>query len=209
MDDRDGCPEDDADQDGIPDFADRCPLEAGPADNAGCPDTDRDGDGIVDRLDNCPDEKGSPENQGCAKKQLVTLARGKIELVDRVYFRTDEDLIERRSYAILDNLAQVVMAHPEIRQVRVEGHTDNRGGDRHNLDLSLRRAGAVVAYLVGKGVSRDRLAPVGLGQTRPIADNATDVGRATNRRVEFVVPGDTGANVEIVPTGPTDETIRH
>ena len=61
--------------------------------------------------------------------------------------------------------------HPEIKTVRVEGHTDNRGGEKHNQELSQRRAAAVVKYLVGKGVARDRLDPVGFGQTRPIADS--------------------------------------
>jgi outer membrane protein OmpA-like peptidoglycan-associated protein len=202
--DTDGCPDPDNDKDGIPDTEDKCPNEPGPAINQGCPDVDRDGDGVPDRIDNCPDEPGPVENHGCAQKQLVTITNGKLELVDRVYFRTDKDIIETRSNAILDNVAKVLLAHPEIAKVRVEGHTDNRGGAKHNQDLSQRRAAAVVKYLVGKKVARDRLDPAGFGQDRPIADNDSDTGRATNRRVEFVIVGD---GVETKATGPDAGTI--
>ena len=203
--DTDGCPDPDNDQDGVLDVEDKCPLEPGPAANQGCPDPDRDGDGVVDRIDNCPDEPGPAENHGCAKKQLVTISNGKLDLVDRVYFRTDKDIIEARSNAILDNVANVLNAHPEITKIRVEGHTDNRGGKAHNQDLSQRRAAAVVKYLVGKKVARERLEPQGFGQDKPIADNNTDTGRATNRRVEFVIVGGQGVSTET--TGPDSGTI--
>ncbi len=203
--DLDGCPDPDNDKDGILDAEDKCPNEPGPASNQGCPDPDRDGDGVPDRIDNCPDEPGPVENHGCAKKQLVTINNGKLELVDRVYFRTDKDIIETRSNAILDNVAKVLVAHPEITRIRVEGHTDNRGGTAHNLDLSGRRAAAVVKYLVKKGVARDRLDAQGFGQDKPIADNDTDMGRATNRRVEFVIEGAEG--VDTKATGPDSGTI--
>ncbi len=203
--DLDGCPDPDNDKDGILDVDDKCPNEPGPASNQGCPDPDRDGDGVPDRIDNCPDEPGPVENHGCANKQLVTINNGKLELVDRVYFRTDKDIIEVRSNAILDNVAKVLVAHPEIAHVRVEGHTDNRGGAAHNLDLSGRRSAAVVKYLVKKGVARDRLDAQGFGQDKPIADNTTDVGRATNRRVEFVIEGAEG--VDTKATGPDSGTI--
>ena len=123
-----------------------------------------------------------------------------------MYFRTDKDIIEKRSYAILENVAAVMTAHPEVRSVRVEGHTDNKGGARHNQELSQRRAAAVVAFLVKKGVERSRLDPIGFGQNQPIADNKTNEGRAANRRVEFVIVG-AESGVEVKPTGPTDETI--
>lgn len=202
--DEDGCPDPDNDKDGVLDVVDKCPLEPGPADNAGCPDPDRDGDGIPDRIDNCPDEKGSLANHGCAAKQLVVINNGKIELVDAVYFRTDKDVIEQRSFGILDNVAKVLSAHPEIANVRVEGHTDNRGGEAHNQELSQRRANAVVKYLAKKGVDKARLVPLGFGQSKPIADNATTEGRATNRRVEFVIVSDA---IDVKATGPDSGTI--
>ena len=69
--------------------------------------------------------------------------------------------------------------------IRVEGHTDNVGDDGFNLTLSRNRAAEVMAYLVDQGVDAGRLTSEGFGDTQPIADNETEEGRATNRRVEF------------------------
>jgi OOP family OmpA-OmpF porin len=73
---------------------------------------------------------------------------------------------------------------PRLKLV-VEGHTDSTGPRAFNMDLSKRRAQAVVDYLVGKGVSPVRLTAKGFGPDRPIADNGTRLGRAKNRRVQF------------------------
>jgi OOP family OmpA-OmpF porin len=75
---------------------------------------------------------------------------------------------------------------PDIR-IAVHGHTDSRGSAAYNKDLSLRRARAVVKYLMDKGVSPSRLEAEGFGPSKPIASNDTDAGRATNRRVEFKI----------------------
>jgi outer membrane protein OmpA-like peptidoglycan-associated protein len=188
--DEDGCPDLDNDGDGFADKKDRCPNEAGPKENQGCPDTDRDGDGVVDRLDNCPDEAGPADNAGCVKKQLVRLQAEKIEILDKVFFKTGQDVIENKSFPLLDNVAEVLNKHPEIAHIRVEGHTDNTGSDATNRDLSDRRAKAVVKYLTNKGVAADRVVGQGYGPERPVADNGTDEGRAANRRVEFVIVHD-------------------
>jgi len=185
--DDDGCPEADNDADLILDAADKCPLQAGPKENNGCPDTDRDGDTVVDRLDNCPDEAGAVDNAGCKKKQLVRLQAEKIEILDKVFFATGKDVIQKKSYELLDNIAAVLSSHPEIKAVRVEGHTDNAGDPAKNKDLSDRRAKAVVKYLTDKGIDASRLVGEGFGQERPIADNATEEGKANNRRVEFAI----------------------
>ena len=185
--DDDGCPDLDNDADLIADAADKCPLQAGPKDNNGCPDADRDGDTVVDRLDNCPDEAGAVDNAGCKKKQLVRLQAEKIEILDKVFFATGKDVIQKKSFELLDNIATVLTSHPEIKAVRVEGHTDNAGDAAKNKDLSDRRAKAVVKYLTDKGVDASRLVGEGFGQERPIADNATDDGKAQNRRVEFAI----------------------
>ncbi len=185
--DTDGCPDEDNDQDGVKDTADRCPVQKGQKDNAGCPDTDRDGDTVVDRLDNCPDEAGSVDNAGCKKKQLVRLSAEKLEILDKVFFKTGKDELDRKSFGLLDNVASVLNAHPEIAHVRVEGHTDDVGDDAKNKELSELRAQAVVAYLVQKGVAAARLVSVGFGEEKPLADNATEEGKAKNRRVEFTI----------------------
>jgi len=185
--DDDGCPDTDNDKDSVLDVSDKCPLEAGVKDNRGCPDTDRDGDTVVDRLDNCPDEKGDPANGGCVKKQLVVIRAEKLEILDKVFFKTGKDIIESKSFALLDNVAAVIVSHPDIKKVRVEGHTDNVGKDEDNKSLSDRRAKAVAKYLTDKGVDAARLEGVGYGAEKPVADNATEDGKAQNRRVEFVI----------------------
>ncbi len=75
--------------------------------------------------------------------------------------------------------------HPEIKKVRVEGHTDNRGGAAMNMGLSSRRAASVAAWLIKHGVDKSRLSSKGFGLTKPIDSNATEEGRQNNRRVEL------------------------
>ncbi len=185
--DTDGCPDPDNDADGVTDAADQCPMKAGPVENHGCPDTDRDGDTVVDRLDNCPDEPGDPANQGCKKKQLVVLHTTNLQILDKVFFARNRAVIKRRSHPLLDNIAQVMSNHPEIKKVSIEGHTDSRGTLDYNLQLSQRRSEAVVAYLVAHGVEASRLEAVGKGEADPVATNKTTKGRAANRRVEFKI----------------------
>ncbi len=93
-------------------------------------------------------------------------------------------------------IADVLTRYPDLR-VEVGGHTDNVGSDAVNDALSQRRAGSVVAYLVGAGVSPARLAAVGYGERRPIAGNDSETGRALNRRVEFTVLNPEAARREI------------
>lgn len=180
-----GCPDTDTDADGVVDRVDACVDVAGPLENRGCPDTDKDGDSVVDRLDNCPDEAGSVENHGCKKKQLVVLTTEKIEILQKVFFATAKAKIKRKSFELLDNVAQVLRDHKEIGHIRVEGHTDSRGSNKRNKKLSQRRADAVRNYLIKKGVDGKRLVAIGWGEEKPIAPNATRKGRAENRRVEF------------------------
>ncbi len=185
----DGCPDLDWDKDGIPNVDDRCPHEPGTPELDGCPD--RDMDGIPDPEDKCPDQPGPAENDGCpVEGPLVTLESDRVRLNGSVHFDTDKAVIKPDSFALLDEVVGVLQKNPQLKLVRVEGHTDNRGTATYNLDLSRRRAAAVLEYLVQHGVSRKRLVSAGYGFERPIADNATALGRAKNRRVEFRVLGD-------------------
>ncbi len=185
--DDDGCPDPDNDGDGILDVDDLCPNEPGPPENNGCPDPDRDGDGVPDRIDNCPDEPGTAENQGCQEAQLVVIGAGQLEILEKVYFKTGSAKLQKRSWALLDNVAAVMNAHPEIEQVRVEGHSDSTGSLKLNMRLSKARANTVVRYLVGRGkVDKARLVSEGFGPTRPLVPDAkTKEELAQNRRVEF------------------------
>jgi outer membrane protein OmpA-like peptidoglycan-associated protein len=194
--DEDGCPDPDNDGDGILDVDDQCPNEPGTPENNGCPDPDRDGDGVPDRVDNCPDEPGTVENHGCQDAQLVVIGAGQLEILEKVYFKTGSHKLQKRSFALLDNVAEVMNSHPEIEIIRVEGHSDATGSLKFNMRLSKQRANTVVRYLVGRGkVTRERLISEGFGPTRPLVPDATTKEeRAQNRRVEF----------HIVDTGPED-----
>jgi OmpA-OmpF porin, OOP family len=86
---------------------------------------------------------------------------------------------------VLLGVLAVLNEHPEIKKVRVEGHTDSRGIPAKNKALSAARAASVVKWLVGHGIESARLASAGFGQELPVDTNDTDAGRQNNRRVEF------------------------
>jgi len=195
--DEDGCPDLDNDQDGIPDTSDKCPNDPEDIDNFqdedGCPDPDNDGDGILDKEDKCPNEPGppdSPQGKGCPRKySLVKINRDKkrIEIKQKVHFQTARYRILPKSYGLLNQVAQVLKDYPKMK-ISIEGHTDSRGSDRYNQQLSENRAGAVREYLEDKGgIDPGRLSSVGHGEAKPIASNRTARGRASNRRVEFKI----------------------
>jgi outer membrane protein OmpA-like peptidoglycan-associated protein len=182
----DGCPWPDRDKDGVLDKDDKCPDEPGPKENDGCPDKDRDGDTVVDRLDKCPDTPGPPDNDGCPKYNLIVVTKEKIELKQKVHFQTDKFKILSDSFAMLDEVADVLQKNAGI-EVRIEGHTDSRASLKHNMKLSQNRANSVRDYLVKKGVPEARMTSVGYGPTQPVDDNRTAIGRENNRRVEFFI----------------------
>jgi outer membrane protein OmpA-like peptidoglycan-associated protein len=181
-----GCP--DTDKDGIEDATDKCPTEPGIAELKGCPARDTDGDTLPDHRDNCPTEPGPVDNQGCPvkEKQIVSIEQDRIEIKDRVYFDTGNATIQSRSFKLLDQVARVLLEHPELEKVWIEGHTDETGSNTYNVELSQRRAESVREYLIKKGVAPQRLEARGFGRSRPVAPNTTEQGRAANRRVEFL-----------------------
>lgn len=201
---RGGCPEEDADRDGVPDAVDACPQEEGFPSLRGCPERDTDGDSVLDHRDNCPREPGAPDNQGCAAKQrqLVLIRQDRLELRERIAFDAGTATVQPRSFPLLDNVAQVLRAHPELSPVLVESHTDNRGDAEANRALSLARANAVRDYLVGQGVPPARLEARGHGPDRPIASNETSQGREANRRVELLLPSVSGTAPGATPRKP-------
>ena len=199
IEDTDGCPEEpgDTDGDGIVDEIDRCPKVPedidGWEDQDGCPDVDNDLDGIVDVEDECRNIKetvnGFEDEDGCPDEapERVEVTKTRINIRDKIYFEVDRAVIRPESYDLLDEIAAVINAHPELRLIRVEGHTDSDGDDAYNLTLSQQRAKAVVDYLVREKVDRGRLDWAGFGESKPIADNETDIGKQKNRRVEFLI----------------------
>ncbi len=101
-------------------------------------------------------------------------------------FEFDRHRITREGEAELAGALATMRAHPEI-QVRCEGHTDSIGSDAYNQALGQRRADAVRDYLIAQGIDPSRLSAVSYGESRPVADNSTDEGRAENRRVDLIV----------------------
>ncbi len=186
-----GCPLPDKDQDGVIDREDKCPELKGPAHFYGCPDSD--GDGFPDPDDGCPTRpeviNGIRDTDGCPDKgkTLVKLTKEKIEIKDRIYFATGKSQIKRRSHNLLNQVAQVLLVHKEIEQLRIEGHTDSVGSEKRNLKLSDDRAHAVMQYLLDRGVTAERLSAVGYGESRPVSSNKTKRGRSENRRVDFMI----------------------
>ncbi|MBE7453379.1 MAG: OmpA family protein [Kofleriaceae bacterium] len=193
--DEDGCPDPDNDQDGILDVDDLCPNDPedkdGWEDEDGCPDPDNDGDKILDVDDRCPNEpetkNGFEDEDGCPDRGRVVVTDTKIEILDKVYFEYNKAIIKSESYPILDAVAATLEGNPDIQLVEVQGHTDERGNDAYNLDLSDKRAKAVVKYLVDKGIEQRRLQGQGYGETQPIDRKSNEAAWAKNRRVEFLI----------------------
>lgn len=199
-----GC-ELDSDGDGVVDGLDKCPnTPAGRKVNAeGC-ELDSDGDGVVDGLDRCP---GTPAGRkvdanGC---ELDTDGDGLVDGVDKcptiyaktadgcplplvlegVRFDNNKATLKPESLPVLDKAAVGLKDWGDVN-IEVAGHTDSVGTDEHNMTLSQSRAEIVRDYLVGKGISADRISAKGYGESSPVADNATEEGRAKNRRVELI-----------------------
>lgn len=138
---------------------------------APCPDGD--GDGVCDKDDQCPNTpKGANvDYRGCW-------------VLGDVFFDFDKSDIKPRFYPELDAVVKVLDKNPSVK-VRIEGNTDNIGTEKYNMGLSERRANAVMEYLMKAGIDKNRLSTIGYGFSKPIATNATDEGRALNRRVEL------------------------
>ncbi len=117
----------------------------------------------------------------------LTIQRERIALSETIQFETNEARILPESFSLLDEIAGFVADHPEIARIRVEGHTDNRGELDHNLDLSQRRAAAVVQAIVDRGIESSRLRPVGFGESRPLVPGDTEASWAINRRVALLL----------------------
>jgi len=193
--DEDGCPDPDNDQDGILDVDDLCPNDPedkdGFEDEDGCPDLDNDKDRILDKDDKCPNEpetyNGTEDEDGCPDRGRVVVTDTAIEILDMVYFEYNKAIIKPQSYPILDAVAATLQGNPSIQLIEVQGHTDERGNDAYNLDLSDRRAAAVKKYLVDKGVEENRLESQGYGETQPIDRRSNEAAWAKNRRVAFLI----------------------
>ncbi len=193
--DEDGCPDPDNDQDGILDVDDLCPNDPedkdGFEDEDGCPDLDNDKDRILDKDDKCPNEpetyNGFEDEDGCPDRGRVVVTDTAIEILDMVYFEYNKAIIKPQSYPILDAVAATLQGNPSIALIEVQGHTDERGDDAYNLELSDKRAHAVEKYFADKGVEAIRLSAQGYGETQPVDRSHNEAAWAKNRRVAFLI----------------------
>ena len=141
---------------------------------------------MTDDRDQCP---GTPpgvavDANGCPQKGSITL--------EGVTFDYNSASLTANSSTVLDDVADGLKKHPRLK-VELQGHTDSKGPDAYNLNLSQKRANSVREYLFKAGVPSNQMTAKGYGEGQPIADNTTDEGRAKNRRVVMFVidnPGD-------------------
>jgi outer membrane protein OmpA-like peptidoglycan-associated protein len=156
--------------------AERCqaPPKAAPVAKPAPAPRDSDGDGVPDSKDQCPN----------TPKGATVDARGCWAYQGEVLFEFGKAEIKPQFYRMLDEGADILKKNPGI-MVEIQGHTDNIGTKEVNQKLSEDRAKAVMGYLVGKGVAKDRLTAKGYNFSKPVASNSTEEGRKQNRRVEY------------------------
>lgn len=175
----------DTDRDGVHDDADRCPELPedcdGVDDADGCPDPDDDHDGVADVCDACPAVVGSAPD-GCPRR-LIEECRFPAPLV--VFFEANAATITPRFVEITEAMARLFTEHPELRRVQVDGHASV--GERDPRGLSSRRAEAVLAALVSRGVSASRLVARPYGADDPAMPGSEPNARARNRRVSLQI----------------------
>jgi outer membrane protein OmpA-like peptidoglycan-associated protein len=176
----------DRDNDGIRDDLDKCPDEPedynGFQDEDGCPDHPGDNDIVVDATPGCT-KAGPVDGADCPNRVIV--GETTIVTLGSIEFEFDKAVLTKHSLPILDSVAKALTENPDIQLVEVQGHTDERGDDAYNLDLSERRAAAVVTYLAQQGIKADRLMSQGYGETVPLIKEHNEKAWKANRRVEF------------------------
>lgn len=129
-----------------------------------------------------PEPEAAPEPE---PQKRVEVRDDKIEIHEKVQFEFDSAKILPVSHSLLDEVATVIKENPQIKKILVEGHASSEGSDEHNLQLSDRRAKAVMKYLTDKaGIDKKMLSYKGFGETRPLVQPGED---EKNRRVEFTI----------------------
>ncbi|MDD4703273.1 MAG: OmpA family protein [Bacteroidales bacterium] len=117
---------------------------------------------------------------------LTPIQEGESVVLNNIFFKTNSAELESSSISELNTLVELLSKNENI-SIEISGHTDNVGTATYNLELSTKRAQSVKAYLESKRIASYRLTAIGYGQTKPIAENASEEGRAKNRRTEFKI----------------------
>jgi outer membrane protein OmpA-like peptidoglycan-associated protein len=189
----------DLDRDAVPDEEDTCPMSGedldGFEDDDGCAEPDNDRDGVADAVDACPlvaetingvkDEDGCPD-VGVTK---VSIQNGAVVIKGVVRFQSGSATLTPASMPLLREVAATLKAASTL-SIEIRGHTDDVGNAAKNIKLSQRRSETIRGVLIKFGVAPARLVATGFGPTKPIATNKTAAGREQNRRVEFLILGE-------------------
>jgi len=118
--------------------------------------------------------------------ELKNVAVGSIIVLKNIFFDFDKATLRPESTNELERLIKLLNDLPTLK-IEISSHTDSKGSDSYNMTLSQARSESVVGYLIGHGISKDRLVAQGYGETKPVATNETDEGRQNNRRSEFKI----------------------
>ncbi|NCG19733.1 MAG: OmpA family protein [Rhodobacterales bacterium] len=121
------------------------------------------------------------------QRTKVKVTREKIDIQDKVFFETGKTTIKSESFSLLDEVAQILIDHPELLKIRIEGHTDSRGSESTNQRLSEGRAKSVKNYMADQGVAPERLDSIGYGESKPVDPANNSAAWDANRRVEFFI----------------------
>jgi len=150
-------------------------------------------DAALDQRDQANQETARVQAELDALKATPT-PRGLVMTLGDVLFDTGRAELKSGAGRKMDQLAQFLVEHPD-RRVQIDGFTDSVGTDSYNEDLSQRRADAVKAALINRGVQPSRVGTEGYGKAYPVANNTDSGGRQLNRRVEVVIGGDNGTAI--------------
>ena len=140
---------------------------------------------VYESIDLTSTNRGTKVNRDIT---LATIEVGQAVRLNNIFFESGKAVLKKESFPELDRVFDFLKQNEAIK-VEIAGHTDNVGNAAFNVNLSKARAEAVAAYVIKKGIAKERLQSQGYGMTKPVTSNATKEGKAQNRRVEFMVLG--------------------
>ena len=146
-------------------------------------------DGYESNAETIAAQRSGEKNVRIALRPIDQIVEGEMVKLNPILFDFDKHNIKPQAAFELDKLVELMKKNPDM-VIKVEGHTDNRGSDAYNMDLSDRRAKSTVQYVISKGIAKDRISGQGFGESRPAADcgsTCTEAQHQQNRRSDFIV----------------------